>query len=107
MMGWQHWIELVVTVICAVFSSNGVWALIQKSKEKKDARTKMILGLGHDRIIFLCKFYLEQGWISTADLENLYKYLYLPYKDLGGNGVAEKLVKKVEELPINDPDEKE
>ena len=52
----MHWIELVVTVICAVFASNGFWTLIEKRKEKKDAKTKMILGLGHDRIIHLCKY---------------------------------------------------
>jgi hypothetical protein len=57
----MHWIELVITVICAVFASNGFWSLLQSRKEKKDAKVQMILGLGHDRIIHLCKFYLEQG----------------------------------------------
>lgn len=101
----QHWIELAVTVICAVFASNGFWSLLEKRREKKDAKVQMILGLGHDRIIHLCKFYLEQGWISTDDLENLYNYLYLPYKAMGGNGVAERLVTKVEALPATPPDE--
>lgn len=106
-MNLQHWLELAATIICAVFASNGFWALLEKRREKKDAKVQMILGLGHDRIIHLCKFYLEQGWISTDDLENLYKYLYLPYKSMGGNGVAERLVTRVEALPIKDPDEKE
>lgn len=102
-MNLQHWLELAATIICAVFASNGFWALLEKRREKKDAKVQMILGLGHDRIIHLCKFYLEQGWISTDDLENLYKYLYLPYKAMGGNGVAEKLVTRVEALPTMDP----
>lgn len=100
----QHWIELIVTIICAVFSSNGVWALIEKRREKKDSKVRMILGLGHDRIIHLCKFYLEQGWISTDDFENLYEYLYLPYKAMGGNGTAQKLMERVEKLPTKSPE---
>jgi hypothetical protein len=94
-----HWVELAVTVICAVLASNGFWALIQNKREKKDAKVQMILGLGHDRIIHLCKHYLEQGHISTDDYENLYEYLYKPYKAMGGNGTAQRLMERVEKLP--------
>lgn len=99
----MHWIELVITVICAVFASNGFWSLLQSRRDKKDAKVQMILGLGHDRIIHLCKFYLEQGWISTDDFENLYEYLYTPYKAMGGNGTAQRLMERVEKLPTVPP----
>lgn len=99
----MHWIELVITVICAVFASNGFWSLLQGRREKKDAKVQMILGLGHDRIIHLCKFYLEQGWISADDFENLYEYLYTPYKAMGGNGTAQRLMERVEKLPTVSP----
>lgn len=102
-MDWQHIIELAVTVVCAVFASSGFWALIQKLSENKDAKSQMILGLGHDRIISLCKQYLEQGWIAVDDYENLHEYLYVPYKAMGGNGTAEKLMKQVESLPSTPP----
>lgn len=102
-MDWQHIIELAVTVVCAVFASSGFWALIQKLNDKKDAKSKMILGLGHDRIISLCKRYLEQGWIAVDDYENLHEYLYVPYKEMGGNGTAEKLMNQVEKLPSTPP----
>lgn len=103
----QHWIELAVTVVCAVFASNGFWSLMEKLREKKDAKYKMILGLGHDRIMQLCEKYLEQGWVSVNDYEDLYKYLYLPYKAMGGNGTAEKLMGLVEKLPTSLPTQKE
>jgi hypothetical protein len=99
----QHWIELAVTVVCAVFASNGFWSLMEKLREKKDAKYKMILGLGHDRIIQLCEKYLEQGWVSVNDYEDLYKYLYLPYKSMGGNGTVEKLMGLVQKLPTSPP----
>ena len=94
----MNWIEMIVTVVCAVFASSGFWALITSLKEKKDAKTLMILGLGHDRIIHLCKVYLEQGWISADDFDNLYNYLYVPYEKMGGNGTAKKMMEKVEKL---------
>ena len=102
-----HWIELAVTVVCAVFASSGFWALMQKITDKKDAKTQMILGLGHDRIVHLCKSYLDQGWIDVDDYENLHKYLYLPYKAMGGNGTAENLMEQVKKLPMSPPDKKE
>lgn len=103
----DHLIELGVTIICAVFASNGFWALMQKLSEKKDAKFQMLLGLGHDRIKYLCEYYIELGWISTSDYEDLYNYLYIPYKGMGGNGTAEKLMTQVKDLPMSDPNKKE
>ncbi|MBO7450918.1 MAG: hypothetical protein J6U54_11185 [Clostridiales bacterium] len=96
----ETWLTMVVTIVCAIFSSTGIWALIQRRAEKKDAKTQMILGLGHDRIIHLCKFYIEQGWISADDYENLHEYLYRPYEAMGGNGTAKRLMDEVTKLPM-------
>lgn len=96
----QHWIEMAVTIICAVFASNGFWALIEKKREAKDAKVQMILGLGHDRIISLCQNFIEQGYITPDDYENLYEYLYKPYEAMGGNGSAKRLMEQVKNLPI-------
>jgi hypothetical protein len=95
----EPWFQMGVTIVCAVFASSGFWALIQKGRDKKDAKTRMLLGLGHDRIIFLCKAYIEQGYISVDDYENLHEYLFLPYVEMGGNGTAARLMKDVENLP--------
>ena len=99
----QHWVEMAITIITAVFASSGLWTFLQSKKEKKDAKTQMILGLGHDRIIYLCKSFLKQGWISADDYENLHDYLYQPYKAMGGNGTAERLMEEVKKLPSNPP----
>lgn len=96
----QHWIEMAVTVICSVFASSGFWALIEKHRERKDAKTQMILGLGHDRIVNICKQHIEAGYISTDDYENLYDYLYKPYEAMGGNGSAKRLMEQVKKLPV-------
>ena len=75
----EFWVITLVTLISSVLASTGLWALIQKSVEKKDAKSKMILGLGHDRIMCLGMKYLNRGWITQEEYENLYKYLYKPY----------------------------
>lgn len=93
------WVQVLLTIFGSVFASGGFWALIQAKGEKKSAKTKMILGLGHDRIIFLCKEFIKQGWISPDDYENLHEYLYEPYKLMGGNGTAERLMEEVKKLP--------
>lgn len=96
--------EMIKTIIVAIFASSGFWAFllafIEKIFEKRSAKNQMILGLGHDRIIFLCEKYIAQGWITSEDFENLHDYLYIPYKKMKGNGTAEKLMRDVEKLPI-------
>lgn len=89
-----------LTIVLAVLGSSGIWALIQTLLDRRTAKTKMILGLGHDRIIFLCTKYIERGWISSEEHEDLIKYLYTPYRGLKGNGTAERLVAEVNKLPI-------
>ncbi len=94
------WAQILIAVFSAVIGSNGLWAFIQSKKDKKSAKTKMLLGLGHDRIITLCMHYIDRGWISKDEYEDLNKYLVKPYTDLGGNGTAEKLYAEVQKLPI-------
>ena len=96
----EPWLQTIVTVFCSVLASSGFWTWMQSRRDKKDAKTRMILGLGHDRIMFLCMKYLERGWITADEYEDLNKYLYTPYQELGGNGTAEKLMGEVKKLPV-------
>lgn len=92
--------ENFIVVLCSVIASSGFWALIQKLAMKKDVKAQMLIGLGHDRITFLGMEYIERGWITQDEYENLYEYLYKPYKDLGGNGTAERIMNEVTKLEI-------
>ena len=94
-------LQMAVTVVCAVLASSGFWAYLQARHEKKDAKTKMILGLGHDRIVALAMGYIERGWITQDEYEDLNKYLYNPYREMGGNGTAERLMTEIKKLPIH------
>lgn len=96
----EQWTQTLITVICTLLTSTGFWAFLTAIHDKKSAKSKMLLGLGHDRIILLGREYIKQGWISKDDYENLHDYLYVPYRNMGGNGTAERVMREVEKLPI-------
>lgn len=92
--------NVLIAVLCTLLASGGFWALVTKLLDKKSAKAKMLLGLGHDRIMYLGMKYVEKGSITNSEYENLNKYLYEPYKKMGGNGTAERLMREVDKLPI-------
>ena len=96
----SSWVQMALTVVCAVIASSGFWTYIQKRSEKKDVKTRMLVGLAHDRILFLGMNYVERGYIKRDEYENLYEYLYRPYEKMGGNGSAKRVMHEVNKLPI-------
>lgn len=97
----DHWVQTLLTVLLACIASSGFWAFITKMTDKKSANTKMLVGLGHDRIVSLGMAYIERGYITKDEYENLHDYLFEPYQRLGGNGSAARVMKDVEKLPIH------
>ena len=97
-------IILLISIGGSVFASAGFWSFVtyacNKKNSCKSAESKMLLGLGHDRILYLGSVYLKEQCITKDEYENLYDYLYLPYKELGGNGTAKKMIDDVSKLPI-------
>lgn len=109
-------IQAVVSVLTAVLASGGLWNFLSKKQEirfeelerkrkeeaeaeaKNDVKTKLLVGLAHDRLIYLTNKYLEEGWINSDDYENL-TYMYIPYIQGGGNGSVKRNMEKVEKLP--------
>lgn len=100
------WLSTVLTAVISVLASSGFWTYWMKKHEDKSARTKLLVGLAHDRIIQSGRFYLDRGWISVDEYENLYDYLYRPYKELGGNGAAERVMSQLKNMPHSPPTEK-
>lgn len=96
-----QFVETLITVLCAVLASSGFWALIQKLTDKKDAKTQMLVGLAHDRILYLGMSYVQRGYITKDEYENLYDYLYKPYLKMGGNGSAKRVMGEVNKLPLH------
>lgn len=96
----DFWAQLILTIIASVLASSGLWTIVQKRMDKKDARTELLIGIAHDRIVFLGMSYVQRGYITQDEYENLYTYLYEPYLKNGGNGSATRVMKEVDKLPI-------
>lgn len=96
----ETWIQMMLTIVGSVVASSGFWAYIQKKMEKKDVKTIMLVGLAHDRVMYLGMSYIRRGWISYDEYENLHEYLYMPYKEMGGNGSAKRIMDEVTKLPL-------
>ena len=97
-------------IILAILGSNGLFTLIQffisrhdKSKkadaDMQKAQSRMLMGLAHDRIMYLGNYYIQRGYITDSEYEDLNKYLYEPYQALNGNGTAKKKMEEVRKLP--------
>ena len=93
--------DIMIIILTTLLASAGFWAFVAKVLDKKSAKSKMILGLGHKAIIDEAMRYIKRGSISRDEYEDLYKYLFKPYKDMGGNGTVERIMKEIDKLPIS------
>ena len=95
------WIQTLITVLCSVIASSGFWAYLQTKLDKTDNKSKLLMGLAHDRIMDLGLCYISRGdWITQDEYENLTDYLYKPYKVEHGNGSAKRVIDEVNKLRI-------
>lgn len=98
-MDWQ---QFLITILTSVLASSGLWTYITKQLEKKDVKNDMLVGLAHDRILYLGMSYLERDppYITQDEYENLKVYLYEPYEKMGGNGSAKRIMQEIDKIPI-------
>ena len=95
------WTQVAVPLVAAVLTSSGLWAVIARRADKGDAQRKMLVGLAHDRIVHLGMAYVDRGYITQDEYENLNDYLYAPYEKMGGNGSAKRVMEEVRRLPMH------
>ena len=92
-------IDIIVTLIVAVFGSTGFWTWVQTRNKKKSAETRLLLGLAYSEIINRADACISRGWVEVDEYNELDRYLYRPYTEMGGNGTAQKLMNEVRNLP--------
>lgn len=96
----------MTTIILACLGSSGLFAFVQfiitlfiDRKKKPTNETSLLLALAHDKIIYLCKQAIDQGFITQDEYDNILQ-LYTPYREAGGNHLAKKYFEEVDKLPI-------
>lgn len=92
--------QVIVPVLISFIASSGFWIFLGSFKDRRGLQTELLLGLAHDRIVRLGMYYVDRGWITQDEYENLNVYLYKPYEKLGGNGSARRIMLEVDRLPI-------
>ena len=97
------YVQMFFTILASVLASGGFWTLIQRRYDKNDAKTELLVGLAHDRIIELGMRYIDRGYIFQDEYENLNDYLFNPYEKAGGigkYGSAKQVMDVVRTLPM-------
>ena len=93
-------LEHLLLLIGTFAASSGFWMYMIKKMDQKDLTRRLLIGLAHDRIIYLCMAYIERGSITQDEHENICIFLYEPYKELGGNGAIKRLMEEINKLPV-------
>ena len=97
-------------IILAIIGSNALFSFIQflitrhdlKHRAQSDAeknQSDMILGIAHDKLLYLTDKIIQRGCITLKEKRNLAS-LYEPYRKLGGNGDCKIGYEACEKLPI-------
>ena len=94
-------VKTACTVLITLIGSAGFWSYLDARRAKKSASTRLLIGIAHDRITFLGMKYVERGYITRDEYENLNDYLYEPYAEAGGNGSAKRVMEEVRKLPLH------
>ena len=97
----NEWIKTAVTVLVTLLGSAGFWSWLDARRTKKSANTRLLVGIAHDRIVFLGMKYVGRGYITRDEYENLNDYLFDPYSEAGGNGSAKRVMEEVRKLPLH------
>lgn len=92
--------QTIITLVMAIFGSTGFWTWLINRGQSKSNQGKLLLGIAYRSIIDLSEFYINRGFITAEELHELDQYLYQPYKGMGGNGTAEKMMNAVKALPV-------
>lgn len=96
--------NVILPILIAMITSSGFWFVIEKRVQRNSLQAELLIGLAHDRIIYLGLSYIKRGYITHDEHENLIRYLYKPYQKLEGNGTAMRIIEEVNKLPIKEKD---
>lgn len=99
--------ELANPVITTLLGGSGIWAWAKTKADHNNNADNLLLSVSRNQLVTLGRAYIERGYI-TMDEYDEYESEYQIYSALGGNGLARRVFKQVDELPImpNDIDGK-
>jgi len=91
-------IVTLITVAGAIFASNGFWDWLKTRRNKMTPYEQVTMAMGRDRLNFLSKKHLRNGYIPEDEFES-FKKLGESYLDAGGNTMVKELYLEAMKLP--------
>lgn len=96
----EVWVRVITIIFGTVFGSTGMWSFLRSRDTKRAATTALMMGMARETITTHGLAYIERGYITNEEYNEIDKYFYKPYKALGGNGIAERIMSEVSRLPL-------
>lgn len=86
-------------LISTIFGAPGLWAFMKTKADNNNNSVKLLLTVSKNQLISLGRTYLDRGYITMDEYEE-YEAEYQIYSSLGGNGLARRIFKQVDDLPM-------
>ena len=91
--------EMANPVITTLLGSSGIWMWVKTRSDRNYSEDQLLLEVAKNQLTVLGRTYLERGYITMDEYEE-YEAEYKLYSALGGNGLAKRVFKQVDELPM-------
>lgn len=91
--------ELANPIITTLLGSSGIWMWAKTRFDHNKSEDQLLLEVAKNQLTVLGRSYLERGYITMDEYEE-YEAEYQLYSALGGNGLAKRVFKQVDELPM-------
>lgn len=91
--------EMANPAITALLGGSGIWAWAKTKADHNNNADKLLLSVSRNQLITLGRSYIERGYVTMDEYEE-FETEYRIYSALGGNGLARRIFKRVDELPM-------
>ena len=98
-MDMTKFAELANPVVTALLGGSGIWAWAKTRVERNDSEDELLLRVAKNQLVYQGRKYLKRGYVTMDEYEE-YESEFKVYESLGGNGLARRVFKQVDVLPI-------
>lgn len=92
-------VELSSPAVTALLGGSGIWVWVKALSERNDTEDRLLLQVAKNQLVCRGREYLNRGYITMDEYEE-YESEFKVYESLGGNGLARRIFKQVDDLPI-------
>ena len=91
--------EMANPAVTALLGGSGIWAWAKAMGDRKNSEDRLLLQVAKNQLVYHGRKYLKRGYITMDEYEE-YESEFKVYESLGGNGLARRVFKQVDDLPI-------